>query len=361
MLPPPQHTVISPFQADISHSEGDVATSIDSCQPSSLAGLLPAVFRSRDTNLTTPPRKIDDFLEADLSVPKLNDIHSWLLIVGRPVPPRPLNHQILIGRNIVVTEQAELHLVWAKHRIFIKPLPRYLLDLSFWNDYLVCPAKSPGSGSSSPNIWKCENNPECHRREKLAALARGFLFSYTALVQHESDFRIAIDQGLLPSTVTWESWKMVAADVLENHTYAAVNPRYWYGELRLTRLNKIYRFRYGKIFRAYSTVGFYNSSGDFFADNLGKLAVFLGYVVMVLTAMQVGLATDKLQPDVAFQRASYGFTVFSILAPILALGIIIAVFACLSFTNWTETCDFQKKRFRDMGVSNKDKPVLNTD
>jgi hypothetical protein len=39
----------------------------------------------------------------------------------------PIRHQRVKGRNIVVTENPKLHLVWIKGRVFIKPLPEYLL------------------------------------------------------------------------------------------------------------------------------------------------------------------------------------------------------------------------------------------
>ena len=50
---------------------------------------------------------------------------------------------------------------------------------------------------------------------------------------------------------------------------------------------------------------------------------FIGYMLLVLTAMQVGLATDRLRYSGPFQNASYGFTAFSILAPLIILGLLI--------------------------------------
>jgi hypothetical protein len=39
--------------------------------------------------------------------------------------------------------------------------------------------------------------------------------------------------------------------------------------------------------------------------------------------MQVGLATDQLKESKRFMAASYGFTVFAILGPLCAFGLII--------------------------------------
>lgn len=161
---------------------------------------------------------------------------------------------------------------------------------------------------------------------------------------------MAKEGGLLPSGLTWAAWKELAKDFLQSHCYASVNPRYWYGELRLSRLNKVYRLRKGFLLRGYSKVAAHTVYVDLLRDNFAALAAILGYVVIVLTAMQVGLGVERLQEDEAFQNASYGFTVFSIIAPLVAgMGIVIAVLA-MFISNWIITKSYEGKRFREMGV-----------
>lgn len=46
------------------------------------------------------------------------------------------------------------------------------------------------------------------------------------------------------------------------------------------------------------------------------------YIALVLTAMQVGLATSYLGSNVSFQNASWGFTIFAILGPLI--GVLVA-------------------------------------
>lgn len=41
-----------------------------------------------------------------------------------------------MNRAIVITERADEHLVWHEHRIFIKPMPAFLLCHSFWETHL---------------------------------------------------------------------------------------------------------------------------------------------------------------------------------------------------------------------------------
>jgi hypothetical protein len=48
----------------------------------------------------------------------------------------PLHRQRVKGREIIVIEEARLHLVWIHDCIFIKPITRYLLSHVFWETYL---------------------------------------------------------------------------------------------------------------------------------------------------------------------------------------------------------------------------------
>ncbi|KAI6090738.1 hypothetical protein F4821DRAFT_227737 [Hypoxylon rubiginosum] len=313
-------TVSLPFTTRVLEPRELHATS----QAPDFKALLPAAYRTKRDHIIVPQLE-SDFLSRELVVDRLNNVQDWLWVCGRPMPPRPLHHQILISREVTITENPELHLVWSKNRIFLKPIPLYLLDPDFWAAHII-------------------------RDRKLADCARGFLFSYTALISYESDFRMARESGLLPLGVTWEAWKDFAGEILQNHCYASVNPRYWYGELRLSRLNTIYRLRKGFVLRGYSKVAAHTVYVDLLRDNFAALAAILGYVVIVLTAMQVGLGVERLQEDEAFQNASYGFTVFSIIAPLVAgMGIVIAVLA-MFISNWIVTKDYEGKRFREMGV-----------
>lgn len=107
------------------------------------------------------------------------------------------------------------------------------------------------------------------------------------------------------------------------HIYPDIDPRFYHGELRLSRLNKIYRL-WQTPPRGY--MSHWNRNGAFFRDHFAWLAGTTVYLVVVLTAMQVGLATESLGGNDAFQSASYGFTIFSILGPLICTGLIVLVF-----------------------------------
>ncbi|KAF4928950.1 hypothetical protein CGCVW01_v001732 [Colletotrichum viniferum] len=313
--------------------------------PGAFGDLLPATSRAQHDHITVPRADDPEFLGRELFVRRLNDVQDLLWICGRPMPPRPLHYQLLTSREIHVTENPELHLVWAKNRIFVKPIPRWLLDPDFWATHLLV-TTTTDDGTSSRDGKRHQSDP----RRELVACALGFLFSYTALVAYESDFRIAVEKGLMPPQVSWDRWRALSAQIVQNHCYASVNPRYWYGELRLSRLNKIYRVRLGYLLRGYSKVASHAVYEDLLRDNFAALAAVLGYVVIVLTAMQVGLATDQLVGDKLFQSVSYGFTVFSILAPLIACFGIVATVVVMFVSSWMVTKVYEKKRFREMGV-----------
>jgi hypothetical protein len=57
-----------------------------------------------------------------LTVSRLNEIENRLWLAGRLQNIRPLHCQQLLGRKILMAEQADLHLLWQDDKIFIKPL-----------------------------------------------------------------------------------------------------------------------------------------------------------------------------------------------------------------------------------------------
>lgn len=77
--------------------------------------LLPAVYRDRSHSLQIIDEKnensIHRYLEWEMKVPRLNEIHGYLWLAGRPMCARPLHRQAMLGRELVITEQVDLHMV----------------------------------------------------------------------------------------------------------------------------------------------------------------------------------------------------------------------------------------------------------
>ncbi|KAH8586239.1 hypothetical protein B0O99DRAFT_644914 [Bisporella sp. PMI_857] len=286
MLKPPfSRPLVSPAPSILSRlgeSMSDVSTP---SAATSMQYTLPATIR-RGTTLARIADDPDAYYTAELRTTRLDNIKSYLWLAGVPTCGRPLHRQRLLGREIVITEDPTEHLVWHETRIFIKPLPMFLVDLECWNRK-ICKAK------------------------QLHEAACGFLLSYAWLVRHESDLRIAHEKGLLPDFIHWATWTEFISDFLEHIDLQSLNglsPRYQYGELRLSRLNKIYyitRFTWIDFVRGYMTTSTWYQ--DFFARNFAWLLAVFAVMSVALSAMQVALVVKRGGTE--FEYASYGFSI----------------------------------------------------
>ena len=253
---------------------------------------------------------------------RLTAIHDWLWLAGLPIAPRPLHHQSVLGRQICVSEIMDTHLVWDTGKIYIKPLPLYLLCPQFWQQYICC---------------RLDDATRTGRYRR----ALGFLYSYAALIMYETDFDLAKEKRLLPKEVQWQDWKILVQQLDVETIHSRINPRFHHGELRLGRLNKICFFFHTPM-QPY--LPFWNQTGAFFQSSFAWLASATVYIAIVLTAMQLGLATDPLVKNKTFQDVSYGFTVFSILGPLVVIAGVVFVFCLLAVYNIASTRKFCREK-----------------
>ncbi|KAL8657524.1 MAG: hypothetical protein Q9226_001838 [Calogaya cf. arnoldii] len=132
---------------------------------------------------------LKDFLVEDICPAKLNQLapHLWMCSAPSHTNIPPLHSHAVHNRTIVLTEDPGLHLVWETGRIFIKPLPTYLLSHTFWVDYLL-------------------NGGSAQDKKPVAQAALGLLRSYFYCIRHESDLRIAQQPhlNLVPLGITWK-------------------------------------------------------------------------------------------------------------------------------------------------------------
>ncbi|KAK2666972.1 hypothetical protein RAB80_017393 [Fusarium oxysporum f. sp. vasinfectum] len=206
-------------------------------------------------------------------------------------------------RTIYLTETPDEHLVWHDASIFIKPMPAYLLDYEFWEQELCNDVVLYGS-------------------------AYGLLVSYVWLVRHKSDLRVASGAGLVSADIDWNDWVAFVTDLnvrLDSTTLREANRRYRYRELGLSRLNTPYRLGLAGFSLRNVVHGFMSGSiryTTFFERNFGWILAVFVYVTVVLSAMQVALATDRFSKCDDFQRFSYGLALLSIafvLAEVVAM------------------------------------------
>lgn len=191
----------------------------------------------------------------DLSVDRLMKVFDCFFMLGKKnTPPRALSYQQALGREITVIEKMDMHLLYSKDKILIKPLPKYLLEPKFWEQYLECPEECPYNDM----FTAFRRGGQLHHSHRLTKLkpcnhsviwmrALGFAFSYVGLVCTKRDFEIAKAYHLIPDDVNFEDWKYFVSRMLSDSAggkiLRQIDKRFTYGELDLARLNQVFMIR----------------------------------------------------------------------------------------------------------------------
>ncbi|KAI9149092.1 hypothetical protein HJFPF1_11139 [Paramyrothecium foliicola] len=256
------------------------------------------------------PLRQDDILDCirkELSTPKLDAMFPYLWLVASPSSDHvsPLTEQIVRGREIVVSENPELHLVWANSRVWIKPIPDFLLSYDFWS---VCLSNSSPTTTPMSSLALDPARRAC----------LGFLRTYYYLIQHRSDFVLAQQHQLIPHGVDFPRLMTFLTPFGTTVADSAVSLRYNYGQLRLTRLNKwaplaLRRWYFHKVQWQYA---------DVFAQFYAPVLLVFGFFSIILAAMQVG--TQARPAWEAFASVSAWFAVTSLLV-VVGIGVVMAV------------------------------------
>lgn len=243
----------------------------------------------------------------------------WMMTTPSSDNINALHRQRVKGREVIVTEEPRLHLVWIHNRIFVKPLPRYLLSYAFWEDYLD--ERSNKLGKDQSDIRKA---------------AAGFLRSYKYLIRHETDFNIAQQEHLrlIPQDVDWPSFCRFTAE-LSSIDDAVVSGRYCYGELRLTRLN----FYAPLLLRKFHFEQVHGQYGDFFARLYGPILFVFALMSTILSSMQVALAAEQLEAVqwVSMWHVSRWFSVLSLVGSGIVAGWFMLLWLWMFLDEWVYT------------------------
>ena len=239
------------------------------------------------------------FTVSDLSMTKLNAIHNHLWIAGSYGNLSTLHHQRVILRDIIPSELPQLHLVWFDRKIYVKPLPDCLINQS---RYLTQAFDHSG-------------------------VVAGFLRSYCGLVRYPLDLVIAKESNLISKDVSWEQWATFRDTVLTKTGDLYINKRYEYGELRLNRLDLIYRFT-GRGLNYFTVHCTYKT---YFAQYFSIFATVFAFVAIILTAMQVLVTIEGIPERVA--TTSYRFSVAVLIGVCLCFGTILFMFISMFVYN----------------------------
>jgi len=273
--PPLSQTQVSTIVLE-NHVPFERSVQLDGTEDESELSEVPQYFLKLE-----PPQPVATFLFKTLSQAKA-DKFKLLLELATKIDAR-MYHSLhaqysIFGREIVVTENPELHLVVSDdNQIFIQPLPPCLTNYTFFKQYVI--------GNLKP-------------------LALGFLYSYTRLIQHKSDYRIAREKGLLDEDVTWQMWQKfrfsLEADTKSHHW--EMHRRYRYGELRLADLNFAFLPSYCK---RPSRVGWTTKLIKFYT----LLATFFSFYTVGLVGFQVATGPTAPNANAALTETAYWYAI----------------------------------------------------
>jgi len=267
--------------------------------------LHPLRFEHRD--------ELHRFLCAFFDLSRFNAIRKMLWLIAVHGAPRSLYYQKFLGREIVIAEELGLHLVWAKSRIFIKPLPDFLLNYDFWEDYISC-------------------EPQLHRA------ACGLLYSYCGLIRFGHDLQVAQQCHLVNVNLDYRAWTEFARTVLPNlnpEDSNTMDTRFQYGELRLNRLDTIYRYSPYKLSISSILQGFPHALTESYVpymEQYNNAVSAFGIIVIVLSAFNLSLSARSKSPDLDLQQAAYGFAIFAMIlcAALIAVFIVVPLISSLA-------------------------------
>jgi hypothetical protein len=246
---------------------------------------------------------LQTFLTTELLTPSLDKLSPYLWLVSTPRSDHisALHQQLIKGRQITVAENPELHLTWIHNHVYIKPLPECLLSWEFWRQCLT-----PVNGT--PVL----PNDQCALAR---ASALGFIRSYSYLILHASDYRIARECGLIPRYTTYAALRRFLShfrDVADTE----VSSRYHFGELRLRRVNFWARFFLRRFL--FQKVQVHYNYNAYFSRFYGPLIFVFAFFSTTLSAMQVELAANTSPPGLSegfqmFIRVSKWYSVCTVL------------------------------------------------
>jgi hypothetical protein len=226
----------------------------------------------------------------------------WLIAVHGA--PRSLYYQKFLRREIVIAEELGLHLVWAKSRILIKPLPDFLLNYDFWEAHISC-------------------DPQLHRA------ACGLLYSYCGLIRFDHDLKVAQECHLVNVNLDYRAWTEFSRTILPNlnpNDSNTMDTRFQYGELRLNRLDTIYRYSPYKLSISSILQGFPHALTESYVpymDQYNNAVSAFGVIVIILSAFNLSLSARPNSPDPNLQQAGYGFALFAMILCAALIGLFI--------------------------------------
>lgn len=256
-----------------------------------------------------------------LATPDLDKLHGLLWLVAKQDGGHidPIHVHLIKGRTVRVVNDPKLHLIWNYDTVYIKPLPLFLLNFGFWTENLL---SNRVAGPPTPESWHAKDvSPSCRQ-------ALGFLRTYSFLIKSATDLRLAQDLYLLPPNITFTQFNNIFSPIRKLPD-DFVSSRYRWGQIRLNRLNWAMRWRF---FTSPSRPLLWRYHQDYwhskqYLQQFGPPLLFgFAAISLILSSMQVAIASSGDRLPVAFGTTTYVFSVICMIgiafsAAIFVLGI----------------------------------------
>jgi hypothetical protein len=269
--------------------------------------------------------EVDQFLAEELDTVVLNQLHPYLILVAKKSGTHinSLNEHISRGRDIIVTEDPALHLIWYYKTLYLKPLPQCLLNYDFWKEYL-----SKGRQEREYSV------------ETLTVACRGalgLLRSYTLLIRHESDFLLAKKKHLIPKDIKFQQFQLFI-NAFKTVPDDAVARRYHYGQMRLSRLNfAVWLFPPHAWY--YHRLDW--QLGQYFTRWAPPLLFIWASTNLILSSMQVVHNSRGTDTWAAFHTASWIFaTVILVVMAVMIVSLLVVIPIVYGSQLWFATGTF---------------------
>jgi hypothetical protein len=78
-------------------------------------------------------------------------------MAGQPSDINSLHRHKMMRREILIADRTELHLTWIASAVYLKPLPQFLLDGTFFRERLL--------GTGSPRMSSTLRSASCGRTQ----------------------------------------------------------------------------------------------------------------------------------------------------------------------------------------------------
>jgi len=149
--------------------------------------------------------------------------------------------------------------------------------------------------------------------------------------------------------VDYRAWTEFARTILPNldpRDPNTMDARFQFGELRLNRLDTIYRYSPYK-FSIFSILkGFPHALTESYVpymDQYNNAVSAFGVIVIILSAFNLSLSAHSKTPNLNLQQAAYGFAIFAMILCAVLIGLFL-VLPLISLLSTIQGSIFARKR-----------------